>query len=270
MLARRADDGATLAETYRPHAAAGAYVPTATPALPQWPQRKPWLMATPDQFRPAPPPAVTSVAWARDYNEVKALGSRTSTRRTAEQTEIARFWEFSLPSIYHGVVRSVTGMPGRETTQNARLFAAVAQAMDDALIAVWDAKYHYNFWRPVTAIRNGDNDGNAATERDASWVPFIEAPLHPEYPSAHSILAAAVGTVLQAEIGGGAMPVLTTTSPSAKGASRRWTRIDDFAQEVANARVYEGIHYRTSTEVGMAMGRQVGELAVTRYLQIPD
>jgi hypothetical protein len=270
VLALRADEGAGGPEAYRPHTTAGAYVPTATPAVPQWQGRKPWLMTSAAQFRPGPPPALTSVAWAREYNEVKALGGKTSARRTAEQTEIARFWEYSLPPIYHGVVRSVAGMPGRDATQNARLFAAVTQAMDDGMIAVFEAKYHYNFWRPTTAIRNGDIDGNDATERDASWTPFIDVPMHPEYPSAHSILAGAVGVVLQAEIGAGPMPVLTTASPSAKGATRRWTKVDDFTQEVANARVYEGVHYRFSTEVGTAMGRRIGELAVLKFLQRPE
>jgi PAP2 superfamily len=223
-------------------------------------------MTSGSQFRPGPPPALTSAAWARDYNEIKALGGKSSARRSAEQTEIARFWEFSLPSIYHGVVRSVADMPKREPAQNARLFAAVAQAMDDAMIAVFDAKYHYNFWRPSTAIRNGDIDGNDATEREASWVPFIDTPMHPEYPSAHAILASSVGAVLQAEIGNGVMPVLVTTSPTAKGAARRWTRIDEFVGEVSNARVYEGVHFRTSTEVGAAMGAKIGTLAATKVL----
>ena len=126
-----------------------------------------------------------------------------------------------MPPIYNGVVLSVADVPGREVTQNARLFAAVAQAADDALLAVFDAKYHYNFWRPVTAIRNGDLDGNDATERDASWTPFIDTPMHPEYPCAHCIVAGAVGTVLQAEIGTGSMPTLTTTSYLAKGPARQ-------------------------------------------------
>ena len=269
ILAGRADDGATTGETYRPHTTAGVYVPTAIPAVPQWPQRKPWLMTSSAQFRPGPPPALTSEVWARDYAEIKALGSKSSTRRTAEQTEIARFWEATLPPIYHGVVRSVATVPGREVTQNARLFAAVTQAADDALIAVFDAKYHYNFWRPVTAIRNGDIDGNDATERDPSWTPFIDTPMHPEYPCAHCILASAVGTVLQAEIGTGPMPTLTTTSVTAKGAARSWTKIDDFMQEVANARIYDGVHYRNSTEVGTAMGKQIGELVAAKYLRPP-
>jgi hypothetical protein len=267
ILAARADDGAARGETYRPYTTAGVYVPTVIPAVPHWTQRKPWLMASPAQFRPGPPPPLTNKVWARDYNEIKALGGKTSTQRTAEQTGIARFWEATLPPIYHGVVRSVVTVPGREITQNARLFMAVTQAMDDALIAIFDAKYHYNFWRPVTAIRNGDMDSNDATERDPSWTPYIETPMHPEYPCAHCIVAAAVGTVLRAEIGAGPMPTLTTTSYTAKGAARSWTKIDDFMQEVANARIYDGVHYRTSTEVGMAMGIQIGELAAAKYLR---
>jgi hypothetical protein len=267
VLSLRADDGAATGETYRPYTTAGVYVPTVVPAAVQWPQRKPWLMSGPAQLRPGPPPPLTSERWARDYNEVKALGGKNSTRRTAEQTAIASFWESTLPPIYHGAVQSVATLDGREVTQNARLFAAVTQATDDALIAVFEAKYHYAFWRPITAIRNGDIDGNDATERDASWTPFIDTPMHPEYPCAHCIVAAAVGTVLQAEIGGGAMSVLTTTSPTAKGVARRWAKTDDFIQEVANARIYDGVHYRNSTEVGTAMGRQIGEMAVAKYLQ---
>ncbi|WP_280151337.1 vanadium-dependent haloperoxidase [Piscinibacter sp. XHJ-5] len=269
VLAQRADEGAAAPEAYRPHTSAGAYVPTAMPAVPQWQQRKPWLMTGAAQFRPGPPPALSSETWARDFNEVKALGGKNSTRRTAEQTEIARFWEYSLPAIYHGMVRSVANQPGRDTLRNARLFAAAAQAMDDGLIGVFDAKYHYNFWRPATAIRNGDIDGHDATERDASWTPFIDTPMHPEYPSAHSVLAAAVGAVIQAEVGSATMPVLSTTSPTAKGASRRWSSVDEMTREVANARVYEGVHYRTSTEAGTAMGRRIGELAVETHLRLP-
>jgi hypothetical protein len=267
ILAVRAEDGATAGETYRPHTTAGVYVPTVMPAVPLWPQRKPWLMTSPSQFRPGPPPDLASALWARDYDEVKTLGGKNSTRRTAEQTEIARFWEATQPSLYHGIVRSVANVPGREVTQNARLFAAVTQATDDALIAIFDAKYHYNFWRPVTAIRNGDIDGNEATERDPSWMPFIDTPMHPEYPCAHCVVSGAIGTVLQAEVGAGPMPILTTTSPTAKGAARSWSKIDDFIQEVANARVYDGVHYRNSTEVGTAMGRQIGAMAAAKVLR---
>jgi hypothetical protein len=269
LLAQRLDDGAGAPEAYRPHTSAGAYVPTASVFIPQWPQRKPWLMTSAAQFRAPPPPALNSAQWLRDFTEVKELGGKASTRRSAEQTEIARFWEYSLPAIYHGVIRSLALQPGREVTRNARLFALAAQAMDDALIGVFEAKYHYNFWRPVTAIRNADIDGHDATQRDASWASLIEAPLHPEYPSAHSVLASAVGALLKAEVGAGPMPILATSSPTAKGATRRWTRVDDFVQEVSDARIWGGIHFRAATKAGEAMGQRVGELAAQR-LQLPQ
>lgn len=270
VLAWRADDGAGAGDRYRPHAAPGAYVPTTGVAAPQWPQRKPWLLADAAQFRPGPPPALGGVQWARDYNEVKALGAKASRERSAAQTEVAKFWEYSLPPIYHGVVRSVAQAPGRSVAQNARLFAAAGQAMDDALIAVLDAKYHYGFWRPVTAIRNGDRDDNPATEVEAGWTPMIDNPSHPEYPSAHSILAGAVGELLKAEAGRGRMSELATSSPTAQGATRRWATVEAFMQEVGDARVWEGIHFRTSTEVGLAMGRRIGALAVGRVAQSPE
>lgn len=166
LFAQRAKD-TIAADTHRPFTAAGTYVPTAAVAVPTWSTRTPWAMTSPAQFRAAPPPALTSEAWARDYTEVREIGARASSKRSAEQTDIARFWEYSLPAIYHGVLRSVAEQPGRGVSRNARLYAAAAQAMDDALIAVMDSKYHYGFWRPVTAIRNGDLDANDATARDA-------------------------------------------------------------------------------------------------------
>jgi hypothetical protein len=262
VLAARAGEMPAAADTYRPHTTPGAYVPTATLAALPWPQRKPWLLERADQFRPGPPPALGSARWARDYNELKSVGARDSQQRSPEQTAMGRFWDYSLPPIYHGVVRSVALQPGRDVLANARLFAVVAQAMDDALIAVMDAKYHYNFWRPVTAIRNGDLDGLDSTERDASWAPLIDTPMHPEYPCAHCILAGTVTTVLNAEAQKAPLPVLSTTSATLPGAVRRWNTPDDFAKEVAQARIYGGVHYRNSTEVGLAMGQRIGEWAL--------
>ncbi|HEX7251760.1 MAG TPA: vanadium-dependent haloperoxidase [Thermoanaerobaculia bacterium] len=264
IVAMCASDGADKAESYRPVTAPGVYVSTSLPVVSQWPGRRPWLMAKADQFRPGPPPKLTSELWARDYNEIKAIGSKNSTTRSAEQTAIARFWEATQPSIYHALVRSAANTRGREITQNARLLMAASQALDDSYIAIFDAKYHYNFWRPITAIRNGDIDGNDATERDASWTPFIDTPMHPEYPCAHCILSGAAGTVLKAEFA--TLPKLTTSSPTANNAERSWTNVEDFMQEVANARIYDGVHYRNSTEVGTEMGKKVGTLAVMKYL----
>jgi hypothetical protein len=141
--------------------------------------------------------------------------------------------------------------------------------MDDSLIAVFDAKYHYHFWRPATAIRNADADGHDATQRDASWAPLIDAPMHPEYPSGHSILASAVATVLEADARGGAMPVLATTSPTSSptnGATRQWQRLDAFVQEVSDARVHGGIHFRSATVAAEGMGRRIGALAAQQVL----
>jgi hypothetical protein len=225
-------------------------------------------MSRGDHFRPGPPPALTSDTWARDYNEIKAVGGRNSTRRTPEQTAVAKFWEATAPVIYWPIARSVAGMPGRDVTDNARLFALAAMAMDDALIAVFDAKYTYNLWRPVTAIRNGDLDGNSATERDPGWTPFIATPMHPEYPCAHCIVSGALGAVLEAEIGSGPTPRLSSASPTAEGAVRTWPSVGDFTKEVAQARIYDGVHYRTSAEVGAAMGRKIGELAAKRVPRV--
>ena len=262
IVALCADDGALAPDVYRPHAAPGVYVPTTGPAVPHWGARRPWVMSRGDHFRPGPPPALTSALWARDYNEIKAVGGKTSTQRTPEQTAMAKFWEATLPVVYWPVARAVAGAPGRDLTDNARLFALAGMAMDDALIAVYDAKYHYNFWRPVTAIRNGDLDGNDATERDGGWAPFIDTPMHPEYPCAHCIVSASLGAVVAGEIGSGPTPKLSSASSTAGGAVRTWATVADFVKEVAEARIYDGVHYRNSTEVGSAMGRKIGELAV--------
>lgn len=266
VWATRKNDGSQTPETYRPYTTAGKYVPTTIPAVPKWANRKPWMFADPTRFRPGPPPKLTSDTWTRDFMEVKKVGSKKSEHRSEEQTRMAKFWEATLPPIYHGVVHSVANMPGRDVTQNARLFAAVTRATDDAMIAVFEAKYHYGFWRPITAIRNADIDGNENTLTDPAWVPFIPTPMHPEYPCAHCVVAGTVGAILKAEIGRKASPELWTVSYTDGGARRNWKSVDDFMQEVSDARIYDGVHYRTSTEVGTAMGLQIGALAVETYL----
>lgn len=262
ILALRRDDGADTRDAYRPHTTPGAYVPTTLPVSPHWGKRRPWIMARANQVRPGPPPDLSGDIWARDYNEIKSVGAREGAQRTPEQTEAAHFWETAMPLIYFNVVRSFATTAGRDVTQNARLLAVVGMAMDDALIAVLDAKYAYNFWRPITAIRNGDIDGNAATERDPDWLPLIETPLHPEYPCAHCIVSAAVGTILDALHDADTPLNLSGTSPTAPGAVHHWHSGSELAAEVAEARISSGVHYRNSTEVGAAMGRRIGELAI--------
>ncbi|MEO5859964.1 MAG: vanadium-dependent haloperoxidase [Pyrinomonadaceae bacterium] len=265
VMKYRSDDDAFAVETFRPNTQPGTYVPTAIPVFSLWSKRRPWAMTSADQFRPGPPPDLKSDIWARDYNEIKSMGVKTGSKRTDEQTAIASFWETTGGSVYMPVILSVANAGNREVTQNARLIAMVSQAMDDAVIAVFDAKWAYKFWRPVTAIRNGDIDGNDATERDPSWVPFIETPMHPEYPCAHCIVASTIGTVLQLELGDTPLPPLSSVSPTLPGATRRWTTIDGFVREVSEARICDGVHFRNSTEVANVMGKKVGELTFSKF-----
>ena len=250
---------------YRPVTSPGVYVPTTIPTGWSLGEHRPWFMKNASQFRPVPPPALKSALWARDYNEVKSVGSATSTVRTAEQSAIARFWATALPDVHLGLARSIATASGREVTRNARLYAAVTAAMNETETAVFEAKYHYLFWRPITAIRNGDRDDNPATERDADWIPLIVTPMQPEYPCAHCMLAAAITTVLRAEAGGNSALALSTTSNTAPGVTRRWTSTEAVVQEVSQARIWGGVHYRTSTEVGNHMGEQVGALVASAY-----
>jgi len=263
-LAKHSDDIGNI-EPYRPLTSPGVYVPTTFPLGYGFAQHRPWFMKSAAQFRPGPPPALTSTLWARDYNEIKVIGSATSKVRTPEQNAIAQFWATALPDVHMGIVHSVDIAPGREVTRNARLYAAVTAALNDAEIAVLEAKYHYNFWRPITAIRNGDRDGNPATERDPDWTPLIATPLHPEYPCAHCVIASTIATVIRAEVGRGPLPTLMSISNSAPGVSRQWTRTEDVVKEVSEARILDGVHYRNSTEVGNRMGAQVGALVAAAY-----
>src|SRR6516225_8973865 len=187
VVEARANDGADAPDDYRPRTTPGVYVPTSIPISSMWPNMKPFAIANPSQFRPAAPIALESKEWATDYNELKDYGGQTSAKRTAEQTEIARFWLIGPPMAYHPFVRQLATAKQMDVVDSARLMALAAVGLTDAIIAVLDAKYHYNFWRPITAIRNGDIDGNPATDREATWQPIANTPMHPEYPCAHCI-----------------------------------------------------------------------------------
>ncbi|NOT32719.1 MAG: vanadium-dependent haloperoxidase [Candidatus Eisenbacteria bacterium] len=260
VLAARADDRATAPNTYLPRTSPSVYVPTTLPVTPHWGLRKPWAMRSGDQFRPAPPPALESAAWKRDLAEVRAVGASKSTTRTAEQTAIAKFWEATAPSIYWPVARAYLSARTPDVTESARLLAAAAIAMDDALIAVFDAKYAFNFWRPITATRNAP-----AGMREAGWEPFIDTPMHPEYPCAHCVISGALGAVLESDLAGAASPRLRSTSPTAPGVEREWATPAEFMKEVAEARIYDGVHYRNSAEVGTAQGKKVAELVMGKF-----
>jgi len=264
VIGKHTDDIGEI-EPYRPLTSPGVYVPTTFPLGYAVAQHRPWFLKSAAQFRPGPPPALKSELWAKDYNEIKTMGSATSTVRTLEQTAIARFWATALPDVHMGVVHSVDRAPGREVTRNARLYAAVTAALNDTEISVFEAKYHYQFWRPITAIRNGDRDDNAATERDAGWTPLIVTPIQPEYPCAHCMIASTIAAMIRADIGRDPMPTLKTTSNTAPGVTRQWTRTEDLVQEVSNGRMWDGVHYRNSTEVGNRMGEQVAAVVAAAY-----
>jgi hypothetical protein len=266
MAAARANDGSSAPESYRYVTQPGVYVPTAIVVSSTVSGWTPWVMSSGSQFRPAPPPALQSETWTRDLNEVRDMGALKSSKRSAEQTNIARFWFLTGARSYNPVVQQMAATKRLDIVDNARLFALVAMAGMDAYIAVFDAKYHYNFWRPITAIRNADLTGNKATPRDPSWLPLGTTPMHPEYPCAHCITSGAVSAVLEGAIGEIAGAV-TLTSPTAPSVTRRWTQLQDYRNEVAAARTYGGFHYRFSNLAGTDMGTKIGQLVVATQLR---
>jgi hypothetical protein len=261
IIALRAVDGAEAASKARPHMAAGVHVPAFESLGSRWGSVTPWVLNAASQFRPAPPPQLSSGEWTRDYNEVKDLGGKKSTLRTPEQTDIARLYSGRLPAI---VVRQLAATPGRSLIENARLYALVFIASADVFIAVYDAKYTFNSWRPITAIANGDIDGSDRTEGDPDWEPLIGTPLDPEYPCGHCALAGAVGAVLQSEFGTGPVSIVIDVPGFFL---RKWDSIQKVVDEDSAARIYGGVHFRTSTVVGQELGRKIGELAVRQYLK---
>jgi len=265
MIALRANDGFKTPESYRPQTSPGVYVPTIVPVESTAAKITPWVMRESAQFRPAPPPALTSDVWTRDLNEIREFGSINSTKRTAEQTTIGRFWFFTGPRTYNAIVRQIVTAKNMDLVDCARLYSLTAMAAADAFIAVFDGKYAYNLWRPITAIRNADITNNPATPREAAWLPLGTTPMHPEYPCAHCIVASAVSNVLQAVVGN-EVGEITLASPTAPGITRKWKRLQDYSDEVANARVYAGFHYRFSAEAGKDMGKKIAELTVSTQL----
>ena len=266
-LETRGSDGASVADAYRPVTTAGVYIPTTLTVASQWPEVMPFAMTSPSQFRPQPPVALESEQWAKDYNEIKELGGKNSSKRSAQQTEDAQFWLLTGPLSTHPLERQIVIRKQMSVIDSARFMAVTTAAEADAMIAVMDAKYKYAFWRPITAIRNGDNDGNAATERDATWQPIDNTPMHPEYPCAHCIVSSALASAVEAMLGTADIPEVTMTSTTAPGVTHRWTNLHAYADEVAAARIAAGFHYRFSTVVGQDMGRQIGAHTVKTVMQ---
>jgi len=245
VQADRANDGANAPDTYRPHAAPGAYVPTTPPLWDQYARAKPWVLKSADQFRPGPPPALSSAEWARDYNEVKSLGGTKSTARTPEQAEAVTFWgNVNFGPSWQAAARELAIKKEMSLAECARLFALLNMGLANAYILNWDAKYFYNFWRPVTAIRNGDQDGNDATERDAGWTSFNPTPMHPEYPSQATYNATTAVAVLESVFGPVKAIPFTAADVRDPKRTRQFASLTDMAEEHKNVRVWGGVHYR--------------------------
>ena len=267
ILEARANDEASAPDAYRPVTTAGVYIPTPLTVASQWPTLKPFAMTSPSQFRPKPPIALESEQWAKDYNEIKELGEKNSSKRSARQTEDARFWLMTGPRSTHPLERQIIIQKKMSVIESARFMAVIAAAEADAMIAVMDAKYKYAFWRPITAIRNGDIDGNAATEREATWQPIDNTPMHPEYPCAHCIVSSALASAIEAMLDTADIPEVAMTSTTAPGVTHRWTNLRAYADEVAASRIVAGFHYRFSNVVGQDMGRQIGTYTVKTIMQ---
>jgi len=256
-------------EGYTPGSGPGVWIPTppafANPQTPFLQFVTPFGYDDPTRFRPHAPPALDSRTYTIDYNEVKDLGRATETGRTAEQSATALFWSPSASALWSANVRSMASSMDLLTA--ARFEAIGIAAVTNALIACWDAKYTYMFWRPVTAIRAGDTDGNSETEPDPAWTPFIVTPSHPEYPAAHSTVGASVLGFYTVWFGTDQFPLAFKGNG---GAVRNYTSVNEIHAEEGNARVWGGMHWRNSTEVGTAVGSKVGKFTATHLLKLLD
>ena len=243
--------------------------PSLAPGLTPWVASvTPFTMTSDSQFRVDPPPDLASDTWAEDYNEVQSVGSLTSTTRTPEQTDIGYFWADSGPLLWQNALRYIARNYLDSVGDSARMFALADTALADAQIACWDSKYFYNFWRPITAIRLGDQDGNPATVVDPNWQPLINTPNFPEYPSGHNSVSGAVSHVLSLFFGTDELTFqMTTTNPHTVQKTRTFTRFSQAEDEVIVARVYVGIHYRTSDRVARTQGIQVADWVFKNFFR---
>lgn len=278
ILAARANDGASAIVPYTPGADLGEWRPTppnyAPAALPQWRFVTPFTMASADQFRAPPPPALDSADYAAAVNEVQELGSATSATRTADQTAIAYFWidnagTATPPGHWLIIAGEVAQQQGLDTLDASRLLALTSLAVADAGIAAWDTKYEYELWRPIDAIRNADQDGNDGTTLDALWTPLIATPNHPSYVSGHSTFSGAGAEILDQFFD----LDFNFCSPDELDSDivRCWNSFDAAAAEAGRSRIYGGIHYSFDDVSGQAIGNAVARNVFGNYLtQVPE
>lgn len=263
VLADRATDDSSVPDTYRPITAPGVWVPTTPPLTAQYARARPWGFDKPDRFRPGPPPELTSALYARDYNETKDFGGARSTQRTPAQTDAVKFWsQANLMLSWHQAARQLAVAREMNLADCSRIFALVTLGIANTFIVDWDAKFHYNYWRPITAIRNGDQDNNPATERDAAWTPLNATPMHPEYPSQAAIIAGTASALLTQATGDRSAGPLTFVDSADPKLTRTLAGLGPLAEEQRLVRIWGGIHFRNSLEVSERMGRALAEQAL--------
>jgi hypothetical protein len=260
MLAARTDDGRFGTFRFLIGAVPGAWRPV-LPAFVNDPNAwlkdvKPFLIQSPEEFRSKGPLSLTSHAYAREFAEVKSLGSATSTTRTDDQTHAARYWAENPPNTWSRTFRMLSTQADLSIVDNARLFAMLYMTGADALICVWDDKASWSFWRPITAIREADTDGNPATEVDPDWLPLIPTPPYPDHPSGHTGLSGSIVATLQDFFGTDDVAWSDTNNA---GLTRSFTHFSQAIDEIIDARVWSGIHFRTADEQGAEIGRQVAK-----------
>jgi hypothetical protein len=262
MIADRTNDGSAPPQFYTPTSTdpgqwqltpgctAGVFL--------HWRDLKPFGVLRTDQFRPGPPPALTSGLYTKVYDEVKTVGAVDSTVRPQDRTDVAHYFAVaSAPHVWNQAARQVSAAEERSLSENARTFALLNMALSDGLASVMEAKYHYVFWRPYTAIRAGDTDGNPRTDPDPTWNPLISTPCFPSYPSAHAVASYAARKIAEKTLGSGTIDV-TLSHPGVPDVTLHYTRFSQITDDIDDARVFGGIHFRSDQDTGGKQGRSIG------------
>jgi hypothetical protein len=268
MIAARTDDGRFGPFRFVAGTGVGVWAPT-LPAFVSDPNAwlkdvKPFLVESASQFRSPGPLRVTSRRYAKEFEEVKSLGSATSTERSPDQTHAARYWAENPPATWSRIFRTIAAEQDLSTVENARLFAMLYLSAADSLITAWADKAHYSFWRPITAIREAATDGNRWTEADTDWLPLIPTPPYPENASGHGALSGSIVATLQDFFG---TDKVAWTDTNVGGLTRSFTRFSDAIEEVIGARVWSGIHFHTADEQGARIGKDVARWRQHHYFK---
>jgi PAP2 superfamily len=273
MIADRANDGSASPQFYMPPSANPGEWQT-TPGCPpaggiflHWRNLTPFGNQSSDQFRSAPPPALTSNRYRKGYNEVKDVGELNSTERPQDRTDVARYFAVvGAPHVWNQAVSQVSAAQGKSLSENARAFALLNMAISDGLVSSMETKYHYVFWRPYTAIRAGNTDGNRKTDPDVAWTTFIPTPCFPSYPSAHASGSYAGRAIIEKIFGRGSHDI-TLSHPGIPDVILHYTKFSQITRDIDDARVYGGIHFRFDQEAGGRQGRQVGSYVYKHNLR---